>query len=88
MPNESSMMDPQPADKLASSQCADVSPHAEGCEACGGDVACGAMQAGCWCTEIKLSDEMRRVLRERYQHCLCRDCLARFAEEEKRAAHV
>jgi len=45
------------------------------CEACGGVFTCGATLTGCWCLEIKLSDETRAELRSRYSGCLCRRCL-------------
>ena len=50
------------------------------CEACGHSFTCGATLTGCWCTEIKLSADVRAELRERCQRCLCRTCLERFAE--------
>lgn len=68
-----------------------VSPNwrePETCEACGSQFTCGASLRGCWCTEVKLSERVRAQLRQRYQHCLCRECLERFAtqdEEETRA---
>jgi len=49
------------------------------CEACGAEFTCGASLAGCWCTEIKLSEPVRQRLRARYRNCLCRACLERFA---------
>jgi Cysteine-rich CWC len=49
------------------------------CEACGAEFTCGASLAGCWCTEIKLSEAVRKILRARYRNCLCRACLERFA---------
>ncbi len=56
---------------------------AERCEACGEEFKCGATAlTGCWCSEIKVSEAMLAELRERYQHCLCRACLERFAEAE------
>lgn len=54
----------------------------ETCEACGNVFSCGASLAGCWCSEVKLTDEVRAQLRERYQHCLCRSCLERFAKAD------
>lgn len=45
------------------------------CEACGQPFTCGATLAGCWCTEIALSDDVRADLRRRYRTCLCRPCL-------------
>jgi len=59
-----------------------VSPSARepsACESCGAEFACGATLAGCWCSEIKLSEETRAELRARFQRCLCRTCLERFA---------
>jgi hypothetical protein len=50
------------------------------CEACGSDFSCGASLRGCWCSEIKLSDEVRAEMRSRYRGCLCRQCLERLSE--------
>ena len=49
------------------------------CEACGNEFVCGATLAGCWCSEIKLTDEIRAELRKNYERCLCRDCLERWS---------
>jgi hypothetical protein len=57
-----------------------VAPSA--CEACGRAFTCGATLAGCWCQEIKLSEEARAGLRARYERCLCRVCLENYAEGE------
>jgi Cysteine-rich CWC len=56
--------------------------EASACESCGGEFVCGATLAGCWCGEVKLSDETRAELRARFQSCLCRACLERFAAGE------
>jgi len=56
----------------------DKRPPSE-CEACGKPFLCGASLKGCWCIQIKLTEEVRRRLRERYKKCLCSDCLKRFA---------
>ena len=54
---------------------------AQACEACGEAFACElSLGQGCWCAEIKLSDEVRAELRNRYRGCLCRSCLERAAE--------
>ena len=55
------------------------------CEACGGPFTCGAKLSGCWCSEIKLSDETRAELKSRYQSCLCRECLEKVAEHQPAA---
>lgn len=52
------------------------------CEACGGPLTCGAQLSGCWCSEIKLSDETRAELKSRYSNCLCRECLEKAAASE------
>ena len=52
------------------------------CEACGAPFTCGAKLRGCWCSEIKLSDETRAELKSRYSGCLCRQCLEKVAERE------
>jgi hypothetical protein len=49
------------------------------CEACGNDFTCGASLSGCWCTDLKLSDEARADLRSRYGDCLCAECLKAIA---------
>jgi hypothetical protein len=56
------------------------------CEACGKEFTCGATLAGCWCSEIKLSDEKRAELQALYSGCLCRDCLEKFQKPAKQAA--
>ena len=52
------------------------------CESCGAEFVCGATLAGCWCSEIKLSEETRAELRSRFRGCLCRACLERYAAGE------
>jgi Cysteine-rich CWC len=50
------------------------------CESCGKEFNCGASLSGCWCGEIKLSDEARAELREKYRDCLCRECLEKVGK--------
>lgn len=45
------------------------------CEACGSQFTCGATLAGCWCSELKLSERQRAELKDRYRSCLCSECL-------------
>ncbi|MGH9908427.1 MAG: cysteine-rich CWC family protein [Pyrinomonadaceae bacterium] len=45
------------------------------CAACGGEFTCGAKFSGCWCSEVKLSDQTRAELKSLYSDCLCRKCL-------------
>jgi len=52
----------------------------QACEACGETFACEIpLGKGCWCGEIKLSDETRKELRAKYRNCLCRACLGKAA---------
>ena len=54
---------------------------AEVCGACGKAFACGATLAGCWCAEVKLTEEQRVELKAKYQGCVCRECLEAAAAE-------
>ncbi len=48
----------------------------QACEACGESFACElSLGQGCWCAEVKLSEETRQELRAKYKTCLCRACL-------------
>jgi hypothetical protein len=51
------------------------------CEACGKPFTCGATLKGCWCSEIKLSDETRAELKSSYRNCLCRECLEKLEQD-------
>ncbi|MFN2510200.1 MAG: cysteine-rich CWC family protein [Pyrinomonadaceae bacterium] len=35
--------------------------------------------AGCWCSELKLSERQRAELKDRYRSCLCSECLRAIA---------
>lgn len=54
------------------------------CEACGEEFTCGATVMGCWCTELKLTDEARAELKSKYKACLCRKCLEKAATGQNR----
>ena len=54
------------------------------CEACNSEFECGASLSGCWCSEVRLTDEARARLKSSYRDCLCPDCLAKAAETEVR----
>lgn len=53
------------------------------CEACGEPFNCGASGSNCWCAEVKLTEDARAKLRERYSNCLCRACLEGFAADQE-----
>jgi hypothetical protein len=47
----------------------------QACEACGSSFACEiSLGKGCWCGEVKLSEETRQELRANFSGCLCRAC--------------
>jgi len=52
------------------------------CEACGNDFVCGVSLKGCWCSDVKVSDEARADMRVRYKDCLCKDCLEKQGKQE------
>jgi hypothetical protein len=53
------------------------------CEACGQSFACEIGLRGCWCSQVKVSEKTRVVIRAKYRRCVCRACLEN-AETETR----
>jgi len=49
------------------------------CESCGDEFTCGVSIRGCWCTEISVSEDVRRELKKQFKKCLCRNCLVNTA---------
>lgn len=45
------------------------------CESCGDEFICGAATKDCWCINEKLSDEIRKELKLKFNDCLCQNCL-------------
>ena len=58
-------------------------PNTVTCPMCGKVFTCGLSRL-CWCATMPLSDKLRAWLAERYETCVCRTCLERLIEEEKR----
>ncbi|TGK39601.1 cysteine-rich CWC family protein [Leptospira andrefontaineae] len=48
------------------------------CPQCSSILECGVDQEACWCFDIRLDPEALKNIREMYEDCLCKDCLARF----------
>ena len=48
------------------------------CSKCGIAFDCGGL-FGCWCRDVKLSEEQLATLRGQYVDCLCPDCLKALA---------
>jgi hypothetical protein len=53
------------------------------CESCGEQFNCGASLKGCWCSEIKLTNDDRSSLKSQYKDCLCRNCLEKIASKSE-----
>jgi len=45
------------------------------CESCGSEFKCEIGIKGCWCSKVDLTDEVRAELAEKYDDCLCKNCL-------------
>jgi hypothetical protein len=48
------------------------------CGKCGRTFGCGGL-TGCWCRDVKLDAAALAALKERYDDCLCPDCLTALA---------
>jgi hypothetical protein len=48
------------------------------CSKCGAEFECGGL-LGCWCRDVKLDRVTLAALKERYDDCLCPDCLRQLA---------
>lgn len=52
------------------------------CERCGENFACGASDSNCWCFTIDLGKETLAQLRDKFEKCLCRSCLAEVLKND------
>ena len=52
-----------------------TSPEPLTCEACGKFFECGAKTGKCWCFAVAIEPQNLAQLKERYQNCLCQECL-------------
>lgn len=48
------------------------------CSKCGASFDCCNETRGCWCESLKLSSETLYILRQKYENCLCPECLSGF----------
>jgi hypothetical protein len=67
-------------------QAARCEPEAKVCAACGGQFSCAARAAGCWCEEVKLTNQALNELRGRFADCLCPRCLSAASAQRVRNA--
>lgn len=52
---------------------------AETCEACGEKFSCTPM-GDCWCFSETVPQEALTAINERFERCLCRQCLTKAAQ--------
>ncbi len=48
---------------------------AKKCSKCNVDFECGNEKPGCWCEELFLDIATLKELKEKYDNCLCPQCL-------------
>jgi len=56
-------------------------PKQKTCEACGAQFPCFSNGGGCWCEELKVSQQTLADLRARHTDCLCPACLAKATKQ-------
>ncbi|MGD0176028.1 MAG: cysteine-rich CWC family protein [Candidatus Bathyarchaeia archaeon] len=54
-------------------------PRTLQCEICGVVFPCGMGGAGCWCTDLSLSEAALAKLKTQAKDCVCPSCLSKFA---------
>ncbi|NTW70084.1 MAG: cysteine-rich CWC family protein [Chlorobiaceae bacterium] len=52
------------------------------CPMCGSSFTC-SRSSTCWCSTRKVPAEVREYLAERYETCVCSNCLDRLTEKAK-----
>jgi hypothetical protein len=52
------------------------------CESCNNEFFCGANVGECWCFAVEVEAETLADLRERFNSCLCEDCLLKFPKKD------
>ncbi|EAT59239.1 cysteine-rich CWC family protein [Chlorobium ferrooxidans] len=55
-------------------------PEVVTCPMCGNAFTC-ARASTCWCSTRKVPAEVREYLAERYERCVCSNCLDRLTEK-------
>lgn len=50
------------------------------CPVCGTAFEC-KLSTDCWCGSVKVPPEVREYLADRYETCLCRNCLEQLIEK-------
>lgn len=50
------------------------------CPVCGASFEC-KLSTDCWCGSVNVPPEVREYLADRYETCLCRNCLEQLIEK-------
>ncbi len=50
------------------------------CPRCGSEFLCSA-SSRCWCYEYEISAENLEIIEDKYDSCLCPDCLKMFTDK-------
>jgi hypothetical protein len=53
------------------------------CSKCKSEFECCNEQRGCWCEELYLDTETLKKLKDEFDNCLCKACLAEYAAPAK-----
>jgi hypothetical protein len=53
------------------------------CAKCGEQFGCGATSGGCWCSGLTLSRDTLEHLRDKFDSCLCPNCLRDYASADE-----
>ncbi len=68
---------PMPGERVGSSFIEIEENFKSKCSACGNSFSCYKDNT-CWCFDQELSEETRKVLKDKYKGCLCPECLKQF----------
>jgi Cysteine-rich CWC len=58
------------------------------CSKCNVTFSCGSPEPGCWCESIHLTHETLQLLKEKYDNCLCPECLKSFEQTDLAAPNA
>jgi hypothetical protein len=58
-------------------------PVPKECSKCGKPFECCADKRGCWCEGYSLQPEALQELKENFENCLCKECLAEYGDKKE-----
>ncbi|HEY6160420.1 MAG TPA: cysteine-rich CWC family protein [Bacteroidia bacterium] len=54
------------------------------CSKCGGSFDCCNETKGCWCENYSLDEGTLKELEEKFENCLCENCLKEYSLSNKK----